>query len=136
MRECYVRKRKKGRLFLGIFTFVHVYISLIRKKNRLQLGCEEVKTASFLPLVPAYCARILQDLVNLEAWSFPNVARDLMMEQSACDKKVFHNKNINPSAATCTKVSTENRLCAGHGRMYVDFTLTIECIYTLFAIEG
>ncbi|XP_071554377.1 UPF0764 protein C16orf89 homolog [Temnothorax nylanderi] len=45
------------------------------------MGCGEVKTASLFSLVPAYCARILQDLVNLEAWNFPNIAQDLMMEQ-------------------------------------------------------
>lgn len=73
------------------------------KRNLLQLGCEEVKTASLFSLIPAYCTRILQDLVNLGAWNFPNVARDLMMEQSACDKNTLY--CINPLTAV-------NRLCA------------------------
>ncbi|KYN07657.1 UPF0764 protein C16orf89 like protein [Cyphomyrmex costatus] len=47
------------------------------------LGCEEVinKTTSLSSLVSAYCARIFEDFINLESWSFPNITRDLMLEQ-------------------------------------------------------
>ncbi|KAG5314454.1 CP089 protein, partial [Pseudoatta argentina] len=47
------------------------------------LGCEEIidKTALLSSLVSTYCTRIFQDLINLEAWNFPNVTRDLMLEQ-------------------------------------------------------
>ncbi|XP_012063458.1 PREDICTED: UPF0764 protein C16orf89 homolog [Atta cephalotes] len=47
------------------------------------LGCKEVidKTASLSSLVSTYCTRIFQNLINLEAWNFPNVTRDLMLEQ-------------------------------------------------------
>lgn len=72
-------------------------LSLINKKNLLQLGCEQVKTESLLSLVPVYCTKILQELVNLEAWNFPGVGQDLMMEQSACDKNILY--CINPLTA-------------------------------------
>ncbi|XP_011881016.1 PREDICTED: UPF0764 protein C16orf89 homolog isoform X2 [Vollenhovia emeryi] len=45
------------------------------------MECEQVKTASLLPWIPVYCAKVLQDLVNLEAWGFPITAQDLMLEQ-------------------------------------------------------
>ncbi|XP_032684686.1 UPF0764 protein C16orf89 homolog [Odontomachus brunneus] len=45
------------------------------------LGCRESKLAPFSYLVSTYCAKILQHLANLEAWSFPSVAPDLATEQ-------------------------------------------------------
>ncbi|XP_012543542.2 uncharacterized protein LOC105840994 isoform X2 [Monomorium pharaonis] len=45
------------------------------------MGCKETNASSLSSLVSAYCARIYQDLVKLEAWNFPRIARDLMMEQ-------------------------------------------------------
>ncbi|EZA51505.1 hypothetical protein X777_09849, partial [Ooceraea biroi] len=41
----------------------------------------ETNAALFSYLIPTYCARILQDLVNLEAWNFPNPSQDLMTQQ-------------------------------------------------------
>lgn len=46
-----------------------------------RFGCRETASLPFSYLVPAFCARIFQDLVNLEEWNFPNIGKDLMMEQ-------------------------------------------------------
>ncbi|EFN61804.1 Uncharacterized protein UNQ904/PRO1925-like protein [Camponotus floridanus] len=46
-----------------------------------RFGCQETASLPFSYLIPAFCARIFQDLVNLEAWNFPNVSQDLMIEQ-------------------------------------------------------
>lgn len=45
------------------------------------LGCEKANTISLSSLIPVYCARIFKEFINIEAWNFPNVARDLMLEQ-------------------------------------------------------
>ncbi|XP_011638261.1 uncharacterized protein LOC105427956 [Pogonomyrmex barbatus] len=46
------------------------------------LRCKEVETLSLSSLIPTYCARIFQDFINLEKWDFPNIGKDLMMEQN------------------------------------------------------
>ncbi|XP_014482297.1 PREDICTED: UPF0764 protein C16orf89 homolog [Dinoponera quadriceps] len=45
------------------------------------LGCRENKLTPFSYLVSEYCAKILQHLVDLEAWNFPSMAADLATEQ-------------------------------------------------------
>jgi len=76
----YINERRRGKSLLSIF-FLYLPSSSLIKRNWLQLGCKETKKESFFSLVPAYCARIFQDLINFEAWDFPNVVRDLMLEQ-------------------------------------------------------
>ncbi|CAL1686183.1 unnamed protein product [Lasius platythorax] len=46
-----------------------------------RFGCRETASLPFSYLVPAFCARIFQNLVNLEAWNFPSTGKDLMIEQ-------------------------------------------------------
>ncbi|KAL6427902.1 hypothetical protein ACFW04_008377 [Cataglyphis niger] len=56
-----------------------------------KFGCRETRSLPFSYLVPAFCARIFQDLVNLEAWNFPDVGRDLMIEQIVlCGMKGYY----------------------------------------------
>nr|XP_050852825.1 uncharacterized protein LOC127065040 isoform X2 [Vespula vulgaris] len=45
------------------------------------MGCKENRMIPFLKLLPTYCSRILQDMIDIEAIGFPYNARDLLMEQ-------------------------------------------------------
>ncbi|XP_020300288.1 UPF0764 protein C16orf89 homolog isoform X2 [Pseudomyrmex gracilis] len=44
-------------------------------------GCREDIPVTFSYLIPAYCARIFQHFVSLEALNFPRITRDLVIEQ-------------------------------------------------------
>ncbi|KAL0104708.1 hypothetical protein PUN28_016380 [Cardiocondyla obscurior] len=55
------------------------------------LGCKEATSSPLFSLIPAYCGKIFQDLINLETWNFPDVARDLMLEQIVlCGMEGYH----------------------------------------------
>lgn len=45
------------------------------------MGCKENRMVPFLKLLPIYCSRILQNMIDIEAIGFPYNARDLLMEQ-------------------------------------------------------
>ncbi|XP_072743606.1 UPF0764 protein C16orf89 homolog [Anoplolepis gracilipes] len=54
---------------------------LLMIQTAKRFGCRETVLLPLSYLLPAFCARIFQDLVNLEAWNFPDRGRDLMIEQ-------------------------------------------------------